>query len=195
MARDRQRAKQRKRRAARNPLPRPTQPYRADLPGELEHASGEVDEFDAALVRGAEGVPLPDDAIAPVDVDPSGAALARQPEPELEEPEPEPEVNVADLEEEEEDLGEDDIDDGELAAAAAAAPVPAGARRPAREREGGNRFINFLRASWAELQRVQWPDRRQVGQATAVVLGFVIVAGAYLGIADALAQRIVNFIL
>jgi preprotein translocase subunit SecE len=192
VARDRQRAKQRKRRAARNPLPRPTQPYRADLPGELEHAAGEVDEFDAALVRGAEGVPVPDDAIAPVDVDPTGAALARQPEPELDEAEPElDEPELA----EEEDLEEDDLDDGELASAAAAAPVPAGARRPAREREGGNRFINFLRASWAELQRVQWPDRRQVGQATAVVLGFVIVAGAYLGIADALAQRIVNFIL
>jgi preprotein translocase SecE subunit len=59
----------------------------------------------------------------------------------------------------------------------------------------GNRFINFLRASWAELQRVQWPDRRQVAQATAVVLGFVAIAGAYLGLADAVAQRIVDFIL
>ena len=38
----------------------------------------------------------------------------------------------------------------------------------------GNRVIAFLRASWAELQRVQWPDRRQVFQATAVVLGFVV---------------------
>jgi preprotein translocase subunit SecE len=60
---------------------------------------------------------------------------------------------------------------------------------------GGNRFINFLRASWAELQRVQWPDRRQVGQATGVVLGFVIIAGLYLGLADWVAQRVVNFIL
>jgi len=53
----------------------------------------------------------------------------------------------------------------------------------------------FLRASWAELQRVQWPDRRQVGQATAVVLGFVVVAGAYLGLADAVAKKIVDFII
>ena len=71
---------------------------------------------------------------------------------------------------------------------AAAVAAPASGRGP-------GRFIGFLRASWAELQRVQWPDRRQVGQATAVVIGFVIVAGAYLGVADNLAQRLVDFIL
>ena len=48
------------------------------------------------------------------------------------------------------------------------------------------RAVDFLRASWAELKRVQWPDRRQVGQGTAVTLGFVIVAGAYLGLLDAI---------
>ena len=57
------------------------------------------------------------------------------------------------------------------------------------------RAISFLRASWAELQRVQWPNRTQVTQATAVVLGFVAIAGAYLGAADWLAQKIVNLIL
>jgi preprotein translocase SecE subunit len=60
---------------------------------------------------------------------------------------------------------------------------------------GGNRLTAFLRASWAELQRVQWPDRRQVGQATAVVLGFVIVAGGFLGLADLLGSDLVNAIL
>ena len=60
---------------------------------------------------------------------------------------------------------------------------------------GSNRAIGFLRASWAELQRVQWPDRRQVFQATAVVLGFVAIAGAYLGLADYVAKEIVEFIL
>ncbi len=61
--------------------------------------------------------------------------------------------------------------------------------------KGIGRFTSFLRASWAELQRVQWPDRNQVGQATAVVLGFVIIAGAYLGLADAVAQEVVDIIL
>jgi preprotein translocase subunit SecE len=59
----------------------------------------------------------------------------------------------------------------------------------------GNRLINFLQGSWRELQRVQWPDRRQVMQATGVVIGFVIVAGVFLGVADLLATKIVNFIL
>jgi preprotein translocase SecE subunit len=60
---------------------------------------------------------------------------------------------------------------------------------------GGNKVTSFLRASWAELQRVQWPDRRQVGQATAVVLGFVVVAGGFLGLADLLGSDLVNAIL
>ena len=70
-------------------------------------------------------------------------------------------------------------------------------RAPARateQREGG-RLMTFLRGSWRELQRVQWPDRRQVGQATAVVVGFVIIAGAYLGLADYVAGKIVDFII
>jgi len=74
-------------------------------------------------------------------------------------------------------------------------PEPSERRISPGPRPGGNRVVNFLRASWAELQRVQWPDRRQVAQATAVVLGFVAIAGAYLGVADAVAQKIVDFIL
>jgi preprotein translocase SecE subunit len=70
-------------------------------------------------------------------------------------------------------------------------------RAPARAAEPreGNRLMTFLRGSWRELQRVQWPDRRQVGQATAVVVGFVIVAGAFLGLADYVAGKIVDFII
>ncbi|GAC1437274.1 MAG: hypothetical protein NVSMB51_10750 [Solirubrobacteraceae bacterium] len=59
----------------------------------------------------------------------------------------------------------------------------------------GNRVAAFMRASWAELQRVQWPDRRQVGQATAVVLGFVVIAGSFLGLADLLASNLVDALL
>jgi preprotein translocase SecE subunit len=57
------------------------------------------------------------------------------------------------------------------------------------------RLAGFLQGSWRELQRVQWPDRRQVAQATGVVIGFVIVAGAFLGLSDLVAQKLVNFIL
>jgi preprotein translocase subunit SecE len=64
-----------------------------------------------------------------------------------------------------------------------------------RESREGSRIGNFLRGSWRELQRVQWPDRRQVAQATAVVVGFVIVAGAFLGLMDLLAGKIVDLII
>jgi preprotein translocase subunit SecE len=75
------------------------------------------------------------------------------------------------------------------------APVRAPAR-PARSGQSlPKRAIAFLRASWAELQRVQWPNRAQVTQATAVVLGFVAVAGVYFGIADYVAKGIVEAIL
>jgi preprotein translocase SecE subunit len=62
-------------------------------------------------------------------------------------------------------------------------------------KQSGNRVFNFLRGCWAELQRVQWPDRRQVAQATGVVLGFVVVAAIFLGLADEISQQIVNAIL
>ncbi len=79
-------------------------------------------------------------------------------------------------------------------------------QRPAREHSHSNeadrprkgifgRAADFLRASYQELRRVQWPDRRQVGQGTAVTMGFVIVAGAYLGALDALWNPVVQWIL
>jgi preprotein translocase subunit SecE len=91
----------------------------------------------------------------------------------------------------------DDLEDGvpepaegeqpstQLSSRGATAPAPRG---PAR-------LVHFLQGSWRELQRVQWPDRRQVMQATGVVIGFVIVAGVFLGAADWVAQRLVNLIL
>jgi preprotein translocase SecE subunit len=84
---------------------------------------------------------------------------------------------------------EDESSDGGDVARERARPAPA--VRPAK----GNRVTGFLRASWAELQRVQWPTRQQVFQATAVVLGFVVVAGAFLAGADFVAGKIVDAIL
>ncbi len=76
---------------------------------------------------------------------------------------------------------------GEVAATAAAVPE----RRP----NIFARLIAFLQGSWRELQRVQWPDRRQVMQATGVVIGFVIVAAVFLGVADWVAGKLVTFVL
>jgi preprotein translocase SecE subunit len=188
----------------------PSQPARADLPGALDHASGEVDEFDAALVRGADGVTASpeaglqegaggqdeaglEDQVAP----PDQAGL--QDEAGLHDGAP----AAAD---EEREVFEDELK----------APPPAGVGgRGVRTGAAGDgraagveherpaeaplrlaqRAVAFLQASWAELQRVHWPDRRQVAQATAVVIGFVAIAGAYLGLADLLAKEIVEFVL
>jgi preprotein translocase subunit SecE len=72
-----------------------------------------------------------------------------------------------------------------------------GDRSPVRDRRArsGNRLLTFLEGSWRELQRVQWPDRRQVMQATGVVIGFVIVAGVFLGLADFVSEHLVSFII
>jgi preprotein translocase subunit SecE len=59
----------------------------------------------------------------------------------------------------------------------------------------GARLVGFLKGSWRELHRVQWPDRRQVMQATGVVLGFVVVAGIFLGVADLVSQKLMHFVL
>jgi preprotein translocase subunit SecE len=190
VARDRKRAKQRRDRGAaavgRAKGVQAASPVRADVPGALDHASADVDEFDAALISGAGGLTAPPDA----DVqDAPGIDVRQAPDDAL--------------------LSRDELQ------------VPAGgsgsggsgngiARRgggggdghggePERSSgaplRGGNRAVGFVRASWAELQRVQWPDRRQVFQATAVVIGFVAIAGAYLGLADYVAKEIVELIL
>jgi preprotein translocase SecE subunit len=57
------------------------------------------------------------------------------------------------------------------------------------------RFIQFLVAVQAELQRVQWPNRQALTTLTGVVLGFVILAGSYLGLLDAIFSRIIQAIL
>jgi preprotein translocase SecE subunit len=57
------------------------------------------------------------------------------------------------------------------------------------------RFVQFLVAVWAELQRVQWPDRQALTTLTGVVLGFVLIAGGYLGLLDAIASRVIQAII
>jgi preprotein translocase subunit SecE len=55
--------------------------------------------------------------------------------------------------------------------------------------------IGFLLSCWAELKKVQWPDRDTLVQATAVTIIFVTVAAAYLGALDALFNYLVKQIL
>ena len=76
--------------------------------------------------------------------------------------------------------------------------LPAGGRERERDRaprKRRGRLLTFLRHCVDELRRVQWPDRRPVGQGTAVTLGFVVIAGAYLGLLDAIWKPLIQAIL
>jgi len=208
MARDRRRAKQRRDRQARAGGAQArradgTQPRHADgaaplpeAPHDAEHvhdhepaelASGERDLAEAQLEIGR---PQPAEA---------AEEIADAPDV-MDDPDDLPELNdeedfeaLEDRVDEAEEAFEEGLPAGEGGAVATRSRHRAPART-AEQREGG-RLMTFLRGSWRELQRVQWPDRRQVGQATAVVIGFVIIAGAYLGLADYVAGKIVDFII
>jgi preprotein translocase SecE subunit len=205
VARDRQRAKQRKQRQAPQPssrtdegnghaqtgdgvdpdgvAPEHVSPevdhiHRANVPGAWEHG-GEVDRFEAELVAGADG------EVA----DPDAAERASTAADDLGDDVRTPGGDVEDRADERADRSS-----GAAPPPTGGAVTASGAGDPARGK-GGLRFWNFVKACWAELQRVQWPDRRQVGQATMVVLGFLVIAGAFLGLADFVAERVVDLII
>ena len=189
MARNRKRAKERRaRRTAPNGSPRVAPD---EAPDPIAHATPDVELAEAQLAVGRPEISSDEDergyAEALVD---EGDEL--DPEPELE-PEPEPVGAGGGRGRVRTGTGFDgDLGGGSggPAPAAAAGPVAAPARVGLLAR-----FLGFLQGSWRELQRVQWPDRRQVAQATSVVIGFVIVAGVFLGLADLGFSHLMNYVL
>ena len=195
MARDRQRSKQRRRRASQgwgNPAGEHAREIGLDdasieesgltdtapAPDPLKNSSPYVDEAHAA--EAGAHVPGPDDAAADVNDD-----------------ELFPEGSEDDL-----DRAPDAVEEPALAARGGGSGggggrggelETSGGRSP--EHRSGNKVFAFLRACVDELRRVQWPDRKHVFQATAVVLGFVLVAGGWLGLMDAIWQPLINAIL
>src|SRR4051794_13378588 len=167
MARDRQRSKARQRqqqrrderlaqRGASTPGAPSAEAEEAEREGELEQ------EVDRAI-----GAPVHDLGTS------SRTTSEAQPEPSFE-------TDDEELFEEEPAGGDGGSGDG---GGGAVATGPRGHRGSP---EGGEshkrgRLVAFLVAVWAELQRVQWPDRRQLTQLTGVVLFFVLIVGAYLG--------------
>ena len=189
MARDRQRAKQRRKRQG-GPAPRGDRSsanardiglddatvddaglgeLEEHTPNELKHSSADVDE---ALLAETGAIP-------PNVGDDDDSALAEG-------------VYDDELVDDDFERAPDEAEDG--TAPSGSAPHPEHHHdRPPRKQRG--RVLTFLRHCVDELRRVQWPDRRQVGQATAVVLGFVVLAGGYLGLLDALWKPIIDAIL
>jgi preprotein translocase SecE subunit len=168
VARDRERAKRRRaERRARGEAAGSPLGEGTPTPDPLEHSSAEVDE---ALLAEAGATP-PDVGDGEGDLGPG--------------------------------VYEDELhgDDEEYERADDAVEGDVVSRRDRERAEAGHphrrrgRVITFLGHCIDELRRVQWPDRRQVGQATAVVLGFVVIAGGYLGLLDALWQPLIDAIL
>jgi preprotein translocase SecE subunit len=191
VARDRQRAK-RRRRAAQKGGSNPSRSRARDMglddptieesgladtapaPDPLKNISPDVDQAKAAEAgahRGESGE---------VDLGESGAG--------------EPEAVEEDLYGEDFERAPDELEEPEELISTRTRTTH-GEERVQRERRERGRVITFLRACIDELGRVQWPDRRQVGQSTLVVLLFVIIAGGYLGLLDALWKPVVDAIL
>lgn len=184
MARNRQRAKQRQaeRRAARlaeGGSRAPGTPDPEALPE--DQANGAVSERDGGEPDGS-GV-----NIAPPGLEPqTGADLAANAPPEA--------IGRSDtvVETSPPPLVADPESDPEAAASRGTVGEVGEEAQTARDR---GKVVAFLIAVWAELQRVQWPNRQQLTTLTGVVLGFVVIAGAYLGLLDAIFSRLVQAIL
>jgi preprotein translocase SecE subunit len=188
LARNRQRAKERQaaRRAERQKQggdggTRRTPPPGSDADPVLGGAPGFVpEENDEELLREADlevGAP-------PQDLGHSDDTLAHSPLKEGDE---------EDLEE----LEDYDFEDEEQPLEEPATSGPRGVRggRAAADEHHRNRLVAFLIAVWAELGRVQWPTRKQLTQMTGIVLVFVLIAGGYLGLLDAIFSRLIQQII
>jgi preprotein translocase SecE subunit len=185
LAKDRQRAKQRQaERRARRQAGRPDTP--PDVPG--------IDDQRAASP--APGI-LPDVAVGapPPEEGRSDYTGRGEPIDELDDVDPELEADAIEAgalaSVDEREFGIDGVD-----------PADDYAPRGRRAQQDGaghgkdrSRVVQFLVASWAELQRVQWPDRQALTTLTGVVLGFVLIMGGYLGLLDAVFSRLINSIL
>ena len=50
--------------------------------------------------------------------------------------------------------------------------------------EPGRQFVAFGRDAWKEVKKVVWPTRKEAGQMTAYVFGFVVVMALFLWLTD-----------
>ena len=201
MARDRQRSKQRRRRAAQG----------GGNPARSRAADVGLDDATLDESGLTDTAPAPDplkNAFPDIDQVRAAEAGSVRGEPGAQRSGGEPEGrDRIDLDEDDVFAGEDDLerapdevqtpaglDDGRRRRRGAVAAGDDEHLAPEVHRERG-RILTFLRACVDELRRVQWPDRKHVFQATAVVLGFVLLAGGYLGLLDAIWQPLINSIL
>ena len=210
MARNRQRAKQRQQQRREERLRERGEQQRPDGDGAKADAE---DPADVGRVAGETGAPPENlgrsDASLEADASTPRGPRDAEPRPELsEEDEEELFLDEEDFEVDQDELADAEVEEGyeprgrrggDEALATTGPRGKRGERAPASgeptRASGPARVIAFLRACWAELQRVQWPDRRQTTQLTAIVLVFIIIMGGYLGLLDAIVSRVVQEII
>ena len=166
---------------------------------------GNGDQGKSAPERRHGGDPIADDVLDELERESVTDAGADQPltpplsgserlrAPDSAEADEEPELGYPDIENDPEhfDPEQDQPEDVD----AVTTPAPRGTRGAEAEGDGGPRLVQFLKAVVAELRRVQWPDRQALTTLTGVVLGFVLIAGGYLGLLDAIFSRVVDLII
>src|SRR5436309_3096736 len=70
----------RRRQGAENPGPEPTEPHRSNIPGSLDHISGDAEEFEASIVAGGEGEPVDEDVVSEAELEQEAQAALGRPE-------------------------------------------------------------------------------------------------------------------
>jgi preprotein translocase subunit SecE len=97
--------------------------------------------------------------------------------------------------------GNGELGDGDALEGGAGALRGPGSRRkgradapaPARKQRTG--FRQFVRECMAELAKVQWPTRRHLWQASAVVVVVTVVLGVYIALLDSVLTRIASWLI
>ena len=102
---------------------------------------------------------------------------------------------IGDLEIGDEDYDGDDDGEANGAQAVAGPRGVRGGREHEEHHREHSRVVGFLIAVWAELNRVQWPNRQQLTSLTGITLLFVLLVGGYLGLLDAVFSKLVSAIL
>jgi|YelNatPaOPRAMG01_1025707.scaffolds.fasta_scaffold55436_2 preprotein translocase subunit SecE len=57
-----------------------------------------------------------------------------------------------------------------------------------------NAIITYLKESYSELKKVNWPTKKEVVNLVLIILASVVIAGIVIGVLDFLLTKIVEFI-
>jgi preprotein translocase SecE subunit len=142
-----------------------------EIEAELAEEGANLDELTGRATDGGAAVAEPEPAVA-------------EPEPEVAEEEPADRITRRERRRAER----------ERKAAAKESERRRAPREEPTERQRGA-VVGFIVSCWAELKRVQWPDRETLIQASTITIVFIAVMAAYLGVLDAIFNWVVKQIL